>query len=381
MSTPDRLRVALLARECSPGYAGGGIGTYTTYLAAGLAECGADVTVVGRHDGPWTEERGAYRTVYAPLRAFLGRWPMLADRLGAAVEVRDALRRLGRFDVVEGPDWLAEGVLAPRRSATLRARHVHGGNRTFRVHAARPASAAEHWAERIEAYDLRRADVVTIASRLSVLLPDGRSVLRRPGALVPMPVRLDGWSPTPAGGVPDVVTLVGRVETRKGPDVLLRAASRLRDVTVRFVGPDTPRADGGSSVEALRALAAELRVTAEFTGARGRDAMPDVFAASRVVAVPSRFEPYSVVALEALAAGRPVVLSDACGAAETLDASKGALVFPTEDEAALAAALRRALDDPTELGERGRAHAAAFHSPRVAAQAKLDIWRAALDAT
>lgn len=367
------MRVAFLAQECSPGYAGGGIGTYTAYLAEGLAGLGVDVTVVGRHDGPTeTVRRDGYTVVYAPRVHLPHRHaPMLADRIEAAVEARRALRRLGTFDVVEGPDWLAEGLLAPGKA--LRARHVHGANRTLRAWAGRPPSRSERLADAVESWDLRHADVVTVASRLSVTLPDGTSLA--PGArLVPMPVRLDGWLCGPAGAAPRVVTLVGRVEPRKGGDVLVRAAARLGDVTVRLVGADAPGADGRSFLATLRDLAGSLGVTLDVTGPRPPADLPALLASSRVVAVPSRYEPFSMVALEALAASRPVVLSANVGAAEVLDVA----TFPEGDDAALAEALRPLLDDPsraTALGEEGRAAVVAGHSVTVAAQAKLAAWR------
>jgi glycogen(starch) synthase len=368
------MRVALLAQECSPGYAGGGIGTYTRALARGLAGLGVNVTVIGRHEGPPIRDGDV---VYAPRvripARLASRAPMLAARAEAAVEARRAVRRLGPFDVVEGPDWLAEGLLV---RGGLRARHVHGANETLRRWAGRRASRSERLAERVEAYDLRHAAVVTATSRLSLTLPDGR-VLRPDASLVPMPVRLSGWLGGAAGDAPRVVTLVGRVEPRKGGDVVLRAAARLGDVTVRLVGADAPGPDGTSYLAALRHLAADLGVTLEATGAQPPDALPALLATSRVVAVPSRYEPFSVVALEALAASRPVVLSDRVGAAEVLDAP----AFPEGDDAALAAALAPFLDDPahaTATGTAGRAYVMEHHSETVAAQAKLKVWEAAL---
>lgn len=350
------MRIALLAQEVSPAYAGGGIGTYTTYLSAGLRELGHDVTVVGRHDGPWTD--GGDGVVYAP-RIHLpgrGRYPTLADRLEAALEARRAIPRLRPpFDVIEGPDWLAEAALLRRGDALVHARHIHGGHRVLREHAGWLPDRQQRLSERFEARDLARADVVTIASRLSTLLPSGEAIVAG-GRLVPIPVPPMDVTPVPAARV---VTQVGRVEKRKGPDVLLAAAELVPDVTVRFVGVDT------------EGYGAAARPGIEFAGPRTD--LANVYAETRVVAVPSRYEPFSMVALEALAAGRPVVLSDACGAAEVLTGEHGAFVFPEGDVEALAALLRRLLDDPSP-GARGPAYVREHHAPRVAATAKVAVW-------
>jgi glycosyltransferase involved in cell wall biosynthesis len=332
--------------------------------------------VVGRHEGGAAAEQHGYGIVYEPRRHLLRKWPVLGDRVEAMLEARKALRALGPFDVVEGPDWLAEGLLAPRGS--LRARHVHGSYRSLRLHGGRPAGRSERLAERLESYDMRRADVVTAASQLSTRLPSGQPALDVPVHIVPMPVELDSWQSSKAGDAPGIVTLFGRIEPRKGADVLIRAAASLRDLspTLRFVG----RSLEPGYLAALNDLARTLGVAVEFLGGRPLQDMPALYAGSRVVAVPSRFEPFSMVALEALAARRPVVLSDACGAAEALDGL--ALVFPSGDEEALADHLRRTLSDPsyaTDLGERGRSHVAARNSPRASAEAKVAVWRSALE--
>jgi glycosyltransferase involved in cell wall biosynthesis len=367
------VRIALLAQEVSPTYAGGGIGTYTAYLAGGLRSLGHDVVVVGRHEGPWTERDG---TVYAP-RIHLparDRYPTLADRVEAALEVRNAVKRLGTFDVIEGPDWLAEAALLPRGAARLHARHVHGGHRLLREHAGWLPDRQQRLAERFEARDLRRAGVVTAASRLSTLLPGGTSVLAREPRLVPMPLR---WpEPSPMTGE-RVVALVGRIERRKGPEALIDAAAEVGDVTVRLIGRDTTTDTGESYATTLRHRADDRGVRLDVAGPRSADDMPEALAEARVVAVPSRYEPFSMVALEALGAGRPVVLSDACGAAEVLPDGVGAFVFPAGDTAALAAHLRRLLDDPSP-GAHGPAYVRSHHSPEAAAVAKQQVWREAL---
>jgi glycosyltransferase involved in cell wall biosynthesis len=346
------VRIALLAQEVAPGYTGGGIGTYTTYLAEGLSSLGHDVTVVGR-TGP----------ISLPLRR---RWPTLAERVEAALEARKALRGKA-FDVVEGPDWLAEAALLPRRTARLHARHIHGGHRTLREHMGWLPSREQRLAERFEAYDLRRAGVITAASRLSCLLPSGERVTPREPVIVPMPVPPGRPAPVPAERV---VTLVGRIEERKGPEVLIDAAAGL-DCVVRLVG----RESSLSYTAALRDRAAAAGVSLDVAGAVGMADMTGVYASSRVVAVPSRYEPFSMVALEALAAARPVVLSDACGAAEV--ERPGQYVFAGGDATALREHLRALLDDPS-AGAAGAAYVREHHSPRAAATAKVAAWVASL---
>ncbi|WP_327414490.1 glycosyltransferase [Streptomyces sp. NBC_01233] len=146
---------------------------------------------------------------------------------------------------------------------------------------------------------------------------------------------------------------VGRICLQKGQDILLRAWPELLGTVpgARLAlvgdGPDTER----------------LRRTAppgvHFAGAAG-DIRPWLRAADLVV-LPSRWEGMALAPLEAMACGRPVLVSDVSGARESLPPGQGRLcLVPPEDPTALAKALGRLLPEPrllAELGEQARQHA------------------------
>ncbi|MGW0120097.1 glycosyltransferase [Streptomyces sp. NPDC003327] len=148
----------------------------------------------------------------------------------------------------------------------------------------------------------------------------------------------------PPGNPAPTVVCVGRLCRQKGQDVLLAAwPGVLADIpTARLVlvgdGPDGER---------LRAAAGP---SVRFTGAVA-DTAP-WYRAADVVVLPSRWEGMALAPLEAMAAGRPVVVGDVDGARESLPPGHEAhCLVPSEDPAALAAALRRLLGRP-ELRER-----------------------------
>lgn len=145
-----------------------------------------------------------------------------------------------------------------------------------------------------------------------------------------------------------LVTCVARLVERKGHDELIRAGAGLR---LLFVGDGPYR----SSLENRGALIA---------GAR-RD-IPEILAASDIVALPARFgEGCPNALLEAMAAGRPVVATRTGGIPEVVvDATTGILV-PREDVDSLQAALRRLAADPglrASMGAAGRERAASEFS-------------------
>lgn len=134
-----------------------------------------------------------------------------------------------------------------------------------------------------------------------------------------------------APGLPLVVAL-GRLAHSKGFDVLIRAIPLLKRRDARCV---IAGADGGEGA-ALRALATkECPGRVIFAGRLDREDSSTLLAAASVVAIPSRAEPFGLVALEALQMDRRVVATAVGGLAMTLQ-TPGAALVPPGDPAALA---------------------------------------------
>ncbi|MEV8595299.1 glycosyltransferase [Streptomyces sp. NPDC052012] len=190
------------------------------------------------------------------------------------------------------------------------------------------------------------------------------------------PARADAVRATlaPLAGLPPhapLVVCVGRLCRQKGQDVLLRAW----DAVVRQV-PDARLVlvGDGPDRDRLRACAPRSVV---FAGAVG-DTAPWYQAADLVV-LPSRWEGMALAPLEAMACGRPVVVTDVDGARESLPPTfaPGCLV-PPENAAELARAVGELLRDQplrAALGDGGRAHVLALHDVRHTTKAVTDVYR------
>jgi glycosyltransferase involved in cell wall biosynthesis len=172
-----------------------------------------------------------------------------------------------------------------------------------------------------------------------------------------------------------VVALVGRVSDWKGQDVLARALAEPALADIAAVGVVAGDAAPGhaETSRSLDRLAAELGVDERLIRLGFRRDVDVVLGAADAVAVPSvRPEPLGLVALEAAAAGRPVVAAGHGGVAEVVrDGQTGRLV-PPGDAPALALALRELADDPAaakRIGQAGRADVAArFRVERMLAE-------------
>ncbi len=158
------------------------------------------------------------------------------------------------------------------------------------------------------------------------------------------------------------IGLVGTLGRWKGHEVFLRALSLLpRDLAVRgyIVGDALYQTDGSQhSLPALRALAARLGLERKvgFTGFVEEPAAA-MRALDIVVHASTEPEPFGLVIAEAMACGRAVIVSQAGGAAELIDAGENALGHVPGDAAALAKCIERLARDPSlreRLGAAGR---------------------------
>jgi len=140
-----------------------------------------------------------------------------------------------------------------------------------------------------------------------------------------------------------VVGWVGRLSAEKGPDVLLRAVSRLAtpDVTTCLVG------DGALRAALERAVGPPARVV--FAGVHADAAR--LFAAFDVLALSSRTEGTPIVLFEAMQAGVPIVATQVGGVPDVVD-DRAAWLVPPEDPEALARALDAALAGGPEVDVR-----------------------------
>jgi len=171
------------------------------------------------------------------------------------------------------------------------------------------------------------------------------------------------------------VVFAGRIVPPKGVSVLIEAA---RGVEAEFL-----ICGEGWQLEQLRTLAARMGVAdrVEFRGWLAADELARELAEASVVAVPSVWpEPFGLVGIEALSAGRPVVASATGGVGDWLEDGVSGLLAAPGDPTDLGVKLNRLLADPArqrEMGEAGRRSVAARFSKSHHVEAVLDAYRAA----
>jgi len=139
-----------------------------------------------------------------------------------------------------------------------------------------------------------------------------------------------------------LVLFVGRLVVEKGVRVLLDAIPKvLRKVDAKFV----VAGDGYMKSELINRISENrLKGRVYVTGYLDTNVIRSLFLAADVCAIPSLYEPFGIVALEAMAAGCPVVASDTGGLSEIIDHEKtGIKVYPNNPDS-LAWGILRALE-------------------------------------
>jgi len=181
-----------------------------------------------------------------------------------------------------------------------------------------------------------------------------------------------------------ILLFVGRLQPSKGIDILLRAAAEIRrqrpDVRVLVVGGGLDERDERETAELqrLQRLGAELGLhNVHYVRAQPQETLAKYYAAADVFVLPSHYESFGMVVLEAMACGTPVVGSDVGGLSHTIaDGESGLLVTPG-DWRAFARAIARLLASPGLQGamrQAGPERARSFAWPRIV-QENLTLYR------
>ena len=161
-----------------------------------------------------------------------------------------------------------------------------------------------------------------------------------------------------------VVFYIGRFDKRKGIETLVRAAHQSQwrsDERLQLIigGGSRPGRSDGVERERIEGIVHDLGL-AERTNFPGRiddQDLPLYYAAADICVVPSHYEPFGLVAIEAMASGTPVVASDVGGLQFTVVDEETGLLAPPKDVPAFAHAIDRILSDPqwrNQLGKTAR---------------------------
>jgi len=169
------------------------------------------------------------------------------------------------------------------------------------------------------------------------------------------------------GLAPDrkIALFVGRIEPLKGIDTILQATRLLCDanpalaeeLTVAIVGGSPWAAQLDAEMARLQSLRTELGLVqiVRFVGARQQSVLPDFYSAADLVLMPSHYESFGMVGLEAMACGAPLIAAKVGGLAYLVKDGQTGFLIPPRAPEELADRMGLLLDDELLRWKMGRA--------------------------
>jgi glycogen synthase len=377
------MRVAFVSYEYPPDTSLGGIATYVAQIAHCLARAGLEVEVFcgSTTNSDTVDDEGVL--VHR----------LKVDRMAFPAAISPVFQRRHRqqpFDVIEGPDFLAEGRVVARNfpevpyvvklhtpffftekfgrvplnfakvRANLKILWYVAKTRDF--HALVPRNRELFRGERL---NLLNADDIASPSR-AIGEMIGRTWRINPARMSWVPYV---YEPSPEMLAIPIetntrrVTFVGRLEWRKGVQDLAPAIpqilKRQPETVFRFVGAIGPAAKPGMDMRTyiLERVPAQYHWRLEFTGPVALNRIPQYLADTDICVFPSRWESFGFVVLEAMSAGRGIVCSDGSGMAELVKGGEYGLLVPPKSPRAIADRVVALLQNPPlrfQMAERAR---------------------------
>jgi glycosyltransferase involved in cell wall biosynthesis/GT2 family glycosyltransferase len=387
--TRKRLHVCLYSQQFPPGHVGG-IARFTYELARGLAERGHHVHVLTRG--------GQCTTVNLEKDAWVHRVHIDSFKRPANPEVpqelwnyssslyRETLRIHAHraVDVISAPLWDSEGIAAILGGVVPVSVSLHTP-----LHAA--LSIAPHIANNPVYYERWIRPLLSLEQicldRCCAVLANSEAVLAEVESCYKIRINRDFCRVVPHGIgeclPPDTnvhgrlvrmktanhveILFVGRLERRKGIDVFLKVVpallERFADLRVKIVGEDSlPCDDGRTYRQAFECAGypASILNRVRFLGYISDEMLQESYAKCDIIVVPSRYESFGLVVIEAMQHGKPVVASDCGGISEVIESGRTGFLVPPEDLTSLFERLSALVADRQQRIAIGAMAAAAY---------------------
>jgi D-inositol-3-phosphate glycosyltransferase len=408
-------RIALLSVHTCPmaalgGKKTGGMNVYVRELSRELARQGVLVDIYTRSQDPCVPHineymSGALRLIHIPAGPEVPLDPdQIYPYLPQFIENMKAFAQLEElhYDFIYSHYWLSGLVARSLREA-------------WKTPVAQMFHTLGRMKDRISylpnAYNLRdqhETEIMRWADRLIVATPAEQAQLlwlynlsnhqKAKIDIIPPGVDLRRFhpiDPTPArarlGMRPEekILLFVGRIEPLKAVDTILQALALLKtespevvsNLSFVVVGGD-PADVGGSNpeMERIKALHTTLNLTemVKFVGAKQQDVLSDYYAAAEALIMPSDYESFGMVALEAMASGIPVIASKVGGLAFLIEDGVNGYHIPVREPSALAERIKHLLTTPGErdrLGEAAAKHAINYGWEAIATRLRASFER------
>jgi glycogen synthase len=353
----------------------GGIGTNAATLGPAFARLGHDVCIVTRGERSATTVENGVHVVRLEQRWFPD--PRV-ERVVARMRFSAAARRF-RPDIAQAAEWEATGWWLARRGGVPLITRL--ATPTYLLDELNQGAPARETAfiRRLERDQAARSAAILSPTAALASLVAREWAIEQPIHVIPNPVAVDEvrrlGSRAPKHEVPDsYLAFVGRLERRKGIEELGYAIGQVLprhpDLHAVVMGADAGES-GGAVMKQFEADVAGVRDRVHVLGELPRSEVLAILARCELALVPSRWENFANVALEALALGRPTIATEIGGFVEFLTHDVDGWLVPPGDGNALAVEIEQRIADRDareRVGAAARVTAEQFAVDKIAAR-------------
>jgi glycosyltransferase involved in cell wall biosynthesis len=339
------MKIMLICNEYPP-CPHGGIGTFVQTIARRLEGRGQEVTVVGL--GITNEERMDGKILVVTLKE--SRYPVVGNLI-SRLRLRQWLLprvKAGQIDVIEAPEYL--GLLPFKIAGCAVVIRLHLSHTSIYRHAGHKIPKGIAWYEKRTLASNRNWIAVSkhifeSTKEIFGVFPLRSAIIYNPAPEAPCQV------PDVEGLPPNYVLYVGQVSRRKGALLLAEAAKEFMatrpNLHLIYVGPESfPEGSLAISDQIRQIVGPELAERVHFVGRVSHEAVLAYMLRATVFGFPSTLEAFSIVVLEAMYCGLPVVCTSTGSGPEIIqDGINGFLADPTSPHD-FSQKIARLLDDP-----------------------------------
>jgi hypothetical protein len=399
------MRIGLLSYEYPPETGFGGIGTYTWYQARALAKLGHEVHVLAgataptalrdsEHDGVRVHRYrwgGPVRRSLAPLARSRLFWTR--NRLENGLSMYLGLVQLARrwdFDVLEMPECGAEGLIVNYLISKPSIVKFHSPAQL--IMGSYDVTRMDHYVcGAVEKLAFRAAGGYTAGSRFLAAEVRDRLKVERSITVIPNGIDLDFFDAAEHDDAAEkfalprdrlLILFSGRMERRKGVHLIKEIAATIlarHDVVLVLAGQDLFRYVEDELLPYLDSK--PLRGSVRYLGKLDASDLRSCLRRADIFLIPSLWENCPYACLEAMAAGRAIVSSDAGGLPELIRHDENGLLARNEDVASYTECIERLLEDRRlreRLGAAARRTVAESYTDVRVAEASLAFYRECL---
>lgn len=383
MFLPNQRPIALISVHGDPAIdigkeEAGGQNVYVRHVGEALARMGWDVTLFTRRVAPEqtevVEHHPHCRTVRltAGPQTFVPRdelFEYLPEFVDAFLNYQERINQ--GFPIVHTNYWLSSWVgMELRQRQAMHQVHTYHSVGAVKYQAVEPIPAI---AEVRLATERRCLETVSCVVATSPQEAEHlRSLVSTQGEIVVIPCgtdierfghisRADARTQLGLGQDERIVFYVGRFDPRKGIETLVRAVgeSCVREIPnlhLLIGGGSRPGHSDGRERDRIEFIVTELGIQplTTFTGRISDSDLALYYAAADVCVVPSHYEPFGLVAIEAMASYTPVVASDVGGLQFTVVPDQTGLLVPPKDVEGFAQAIAHILNHPSDADRFGK---------------------------